>query len=113
MPLDARDKITMEGLQHRFMYHAPRPDQIQQYQNLRSKALELAKIIVAECPSGSERSTALTHLDACIFFSNAAIARSGGEPEQEPVGQTAQKQGHEQQQRQRADLQHDADKKQP
>jgi hypothetical protein len=87
MGLDAKDKIALEGLEHRFTYHAPQPDQITHYQKIRTKALELAQVIVTECPSSPERSSALTNLDATVFFANAAIARdAGGEPAEQPGG---------------------------
>jgi hypothetical protein len=91
MPLDARDKIDLDSLEIRFRYHAPHGDQKERYQALRGSALEFAKLIVGMCPSSAERSTALTHLDACVMFANAAIARHemGGEkgeaaPEERP-----------------------------
>jgi hypothetical protein len=75
MPLDARDKIELEDLESRFTYHAPNGDQAERYRILRGEALVLARLIVQSCPSSAERSTALTHLDACVMFANAAIAR--------------------------------------
>jgi len=75
MPLDAADKITLESLVDRFTYHAAKPDQIPRYQELRAKALELAALIVQQCPPSVERSSALTYLDSTIMFANAAIAR--------------------------------------
>jgi hypothetical protein len=77
MPLDAQDKTALEGLEERFTYHPPQGGQVEHYQNLRTKALELARLIVVSCPSSAERSTALTHLDAVVMFANAAIARHG------------------------------------
>jgi hypothetical protein len=76
MPLDARDKIDLENLENRFRYHSPAPDQAERYVKLRATALTLAKQIVENCPSSPERSTSLTHLDSCIMFANAAIARA-------------------------------------
>ena len=79
MPLDARDKIDLENLENRFRYHAPAPAQAERYVKLRATALTLAKLIVESCPSSPERSTSLTHLDSCIMFANAAIARNEAE----------------------------------
>jgi hypothetical protein len=76
MPLDARDKITLDSLDARFTHHAPTGDQPARYQRLRAKALEFARQIVEDCPSSAERSTALTNLDAAVMFANAAIARN-------------------------------------
>jgi len=77
MPLDAADKITLEGLERRFGNHTPNGDQIGRYQKIREKAFELAKLIVETCPSSAERSAALTHLDEVVFFATSAIARNG------------------------------------
>jgi hypothetical protein len=76
MPLDARDKIDLDNLKNRFTYHSPQGDQPARYERLRAKALEFAQLIMEDCPSSAERSTALSQLDACVMFANAAIARS-------------------------------------
>lgn len=78
MPLDARDRITLDSLENRFTYHPPKGDQPARYEALRNTALGFARLIVTSCPSSSERSTALTHLDAVVMFANAAIARNEG-----------------------------------
>jgi hypothetical protein len=75
MPLDAKDKITIDSLETRYTYHAPNPLQVEQYRSIRAGALRLAQIIVEECPSSAERSSALTHLDIAVMMANAAIAR--------------------------------------
>jgi hypothetical protein len=77
MPLDAQDKITFDSLEARFTSHPPQGDQAERYQKIRAGALDFARLVVANCPSCAERSTALTHLDAVVFFTNAAIARHG------------------------------------
>jgi hypothetical protein len=76
MPLDAADKKVLEELETRFTYHPPSGNQPERYQKLRSGALGFAKLMVELCPDSRERSTALTHLDACVMFANAAIARN-------------------------------------
>ena len=76
MPLDARDKIDLENLENRFTYHAPIGDQPQRYRILREEALVFARLIVQNCPSSPERSTALTRLDEAVMHANAAIARA-------------------------------------
>ena len=82
MPLDAQDKITVEGLENRFTYHAPQGDQAERYTKLRTAALHFARMVVELCPSSPERSTSLSHLDASVMFANAAIARhQSGEAE--------------------------------
>jgi hypothetical protein len=76
MPLDAQDKIALEGLENRFTYHGPTGDQPERYKKLRESALHFARMIVEQCPSSPERSTSLTHLDAAVMFANASIARN-------------------------------------
>lgn len=59
-----------------FTYHAPKGDQPERYQTLRAKALELATLIVNLTPESREQSLAITKLEECTFFANAAIARN-------------------------------------
>ncbi len=60
----------------RFEYHAPRGDQAIRYGEIRAKILHLAVFISERAPTSRELSTALTHLDAVMFYANAAIARN-------------------------------------
>lgn len=76
MALDARDRIDLDSLTNRFTYHAPQGDQPVRYERVRAQALALAKLIVENCPSSPERSTALTRLDETVMHANAAIARA-------------------------------------
>ena len=65
-------------LRLRFTYHPPRSGQPERYTALRSKALELAELMVAECPASREQALALTNLEQSVFWANAAIARRDG-----------------------------------
>lgn len=67
---------TIEELQNRYNYHAPQGSQQERYEKIRSHCLILATILCELTPFSREQSTALTHLDAVMFFSNAAIARN-------------------------------------
>lgn len=60
-----------------FTYHAPKPGQQEVYTALRAKALELALLIARTTPPSREQSVALTQLETCVFWSNAAVARHG------------------------------------
>lgn len=82
-PLNAQDKIVLESLGNRFTYHAPQGDQVKLYEALRGEALIFARLIVRSCPSSPERDASLTHLDACVMFANASIARSQKEASDE------------------------------
>ena len=68
--------MTDAELENRFSYHAPFGDQIERCGEIRAGALVLAKLIRDKCPDSRERATALTHLDAVMFYGNAAVARN-------------------------------------
>lgn len=70
-------KISDEELERRFSYHGPTPEKRIKYANIRSKGLELAKIIVDLCPHSREASTALTKAEEAVMWANASIAREG------------------------------------
>ena len=59
-----------------FTYHPPKPGQPERYAAIRAKAKELAELIDAECPQSRERSIAMTDLENCVMWANAAIARN-------------------------------------
>lgn len=59
-----------------FKYHPPKGDQIERYAMIRQKALNMARIMVDNCPVSRELSTALTHLESAVMSANAAIARN-------------------------------------
>ena len=73
----------MDGLENRFTYHAPDKDkrmagmnQGERYTALRERGYDLAKFIEELSPSSREQSLAITKLEECIFWANAAIARN-------------------------------------
>jgi hypothetical protein len=57
-----------------FRYHAPKGDQAQRYERLRTQARTLAELIQATTPTSREQSLALTNLQQAIMWANAAIA---------------------------------------
>lgn len=59
----------------RFTYHAPQPGQQAKYTAIRDKARELAELISASCPTSREELLAITALEECVMWANAAIAR--------------------------------------
>lgn len=63
-------------IERNFTYHPPKDGQPERYARIRAKAKELALLIDAECPQSRERSIALTDLENCVFWANAAIARN-------------------------------------
>ena len=62
-------------LETRFSYHAPRGTQASRYVRIRAQALDFAEYLEEECPPSRERSLAITKLEECVMWANAAIAR--------------------------------------
>lgn len=75
MPLSATDKLLLERIEASFTFHAPKADQAGHYQKIRQAAKSLAMLMVELCPDRRERSLALTKLEECVMWANAAIAR--------------------------------------
>jgi hypothetical protein len=70
--MDLRDKI--EDL---FTYHSPEGNQPAQYDAIRSKAKELAHVIVDNTPASADQTAAIRKLRECVMTANAAIALKG------------------------------------
>lgn len=64
-----------DDLINRFTYHAPKNDQAERYEAIRSAGLKFAKLINEHTPPSQEQSLALTHLEQASMWANAAIAR--------------------------------------
>jgi hypothetical protein len=56
-----------------FTYHAPNEQQLVQLQAVRSKAKELAHVILDNTPAGPDQSAAIRKLRECVMTANAAI----------------------------------------
>lgn len=63
-----------QEIENYFTYHAPRPDQIPKYNQLREDARLFASEIIDLCPDSRERSTAIAKLREVVMWANAAIA---------------------------------------
>ncbi|MFC0278119.1 hypothetical protein ACFFH2_15705 [Enterococcus devriesei] len=63
-------------IENNFMYHAPKEGQAEKYDQLRSKAKELANLIDELCPNSREKSLATTKLEESVMWANASIARN-------------------------------------
>ena len=74
--MDNSEGETMNEIEKRFTYHAPKGDQQKRYITLRNKGGELAYDIEHFCPESRERSLAITKLEECIMWANASIARN-------------------------------------
>lgn len=57
-----------------FRYHAPKGDQQVRYEEIREQARYFARSIQRMTPQSREQSAALTKLQECVMFANAAIA---------------------------------------
>ncbi len=60
-------------LENNFTYHAPKEGQQEKYVALRSKAKELAAMILELVPQSREQSVALTELETQILLSFALV----------------------------------------
>lgn len=67
------DKIVTQ-IHNSFTYHPPKPGQPEIYKALRDQAKELALSIHAACPSGREKSLAITKLEEAVMWANKSIA---------------------------------------
>ena len=68
--------MDTEDLRNRFTYHPPKDGQAEQYQEIRNYAHGLASLINRLCPESREKSLAVTHLEDCVMWANASIARN-------------------------------------
>jgi len=55
-------------------YHAPHGDQPERYELIRSKARELAIVIIENTPSSADQTAAIRKLRECVMTANASIA---------------------------------------
>ena len=67
--------IDQKEMDNRFTYHAPKGDQAQRYENIRSKGKQFAELVCGLTPESRERSLALTKIEEAVMWANAAIAR--------------------------------------
>ncbi|MBU2685596.1 MAG: hypothetical protein KKF27_20335 [Gammaproteobacteria bacterium] len=64
------------NLDNIYTYHAPKGDQNQRYEEIRSMARMFATRIQKFCPDSRERSLAFTKLEESVMWANASIARN-------------------------------------
>lgn len=70
------DYHSIEDLENRFSYHAPKGNQVRRYQRIREAGRRLAEFIDRECPPSSEKEKAVRHIEMAVMWANAAIARN-------------------------------------
>jgi hypothetical protein len=66
--------ITDNDIQNWFTYHAPTSDQLPRYELIRSKARELAYVIVTNTPPSADQTASIRLLREAVMTANAAIA---------------------------------------
>ena len=71
-----KEQKVYDRLENNFTYHRPFGNQLERYELIRSKAKELAEVLVALCPESRELSISLTELETSIMWANASIARN-------------------------------------
>jgi hypothetical protein len=74
-----QEEMTMPGLTETdldeiFTYHKPDEVQAAKYVALRTKAKELALLILTNVPASAEQTTAIRHVQEAVMFANAGIA---------------------------------------
>lgn len=70
------DRTIFERIAHDFKYHAPDADKRIAHESWRHHCKRLALALAQMIPESRERSLALTKLEECLFWGNAAIARN-------------------------------------
>ncbi len=69
--------IDAAELRKRFTHHPPKDNkQVADYADIRASGKEFAEVIVALTPPSREQSLAITALEECVMWANAAIARN-------------------------------------
>lgn len=68
--------MPINDIEKRFTYHPPKDTQPEMYQHIRERAKSFAYLLCDNCPDSRERSLALTKLEECVAWANAAIARN-------------------------------------
>ena len=66
-----------ERIENWFTYHAPTPEQVECYNNLREAAKTFAYAIIANTPPSADQTAALRLLRESVMTANAAIACGG------------------------------------
>jgi len=67
-------KTTIEDVDHMFKYHAPKPDQVAKYEELREEACKFAQTILRLTPGCPDQTVAIRKVREAVMTANAAIA---------------------------------------
>lgn len=66
--------IQQSDIDNWFTYHAPNPDQLKAYADLRNKAKEFAELFNAYAPDSPDKTAAMRSLRNTVMAMNLAIA---------------------------------------
>ena len=66
--------MRQADLENWFSYHAPRPEQVQTYNDVRNKAKELAELFDSVVPDCADKTAAMRHLRETVMAMNLTIA---------------------------------------
>lgn len=69
--------ITKDNITNWFTYHSPTAEQLPKYEAIRSKARELAEVIVDNTPASADQSASIRLLREAVMTANASIACGG------------------------------------
>ena len=72
-------------INHNFTHHPPTPEQVKQYETIRSSGRILALTIDANCPGSPEKTTAIRKIEEAVMWANASIARN--QPDDQPASE--------------------------
>lgn len=72
-----RRVVSTMDIDHVFKYHAPSPDQVPKYEELREYAKMFADAIIRLTPACADQSAALRHVREAVMTANASIALGG------------------------------------
>lgn len=60
-----------------FSYHAPKDDQPEKYERIRTAAKALAHVIVDNVPTGADQTASIRKLREAVMTANAGVALEG------------------------------------
>ena len=68
--------MTDKEIRDRFTYHTPSQEGIYRHAGLSDAMMSAASAVELICPSGREKSLAMTNLEQAKFWASAAVARN-------------------------------------
>lgn len=66
--------VNDHDIENWFTYHSPSGNQPERYEAIRSKAKELARVILDNTPPSADQTAAFRKLRECVMTANASIA---------------------------------------